>query len=71
MNKSTDQTISIKSGCDASFSSSNIHAYKTDNAKLIKENNELHIEFIKMKEEYEGKLKGKFWLLKLNSKYDI
>ena len=66
MNKSTDQTISIKSGCDASFSS-----YKTDNAKLIKENNELHIEFIKMKEEYEGKLKGKFWLLKLNSKYDI
>jgi centrosomal protein CEP135 len=58
-----DNSISLKSNSDASFSTSNIQAYKTDNAKLIKENNELHIEFIKVKEDYETKLKGIYRLI--------
>lgn len=35
-----------------------IQAYKSDNAKLIKENNELHLEMIKIKDDYEAQLKG-------------
>ena len=54
----TSDTTLKSSNSDASFSTSNIQAYKTDNAKLIKENNELHLEFIKVKEDYETKLKG-------------
>ena len=31
--------------------------YRSDNAKLVKENNELHLELIRQKEESDGKLK--------------
>lgn len=36
-----------------------IQAYKSDNAKLIKENNELHLELIKLKDDFEAQIKGK------------
>ncbi len=34
-----------------------IQAYKSDNAKLIKENNELHLELIKIKDDFELEIK--------------
>ncbi len=42
-------------GCDIVTPS--INAYKSDNAKLIKENNELHIELIKIRDDFELQLK--------------
>ena len=41
-----------------------IQAYKSDSAKLIKENNELHLEMIKIRDDYEAQLKGS--LIKTN-----
>ena len=35
-----------------------IQAYKSDNAKLIKENNELHLELIKIKDDFDVQIKG-------------
>jgi centrosomal protein CEP135 len=35
-----------------------INAYKSDNAKLIKENNELHLQLIKIKDDYEIQIRG-------------
>ena len=37
---------------------SHVEAYKSDNAKLVKENNELHQQYIKSKEEADFKIKG-------------
>lgn len=34
-----------------------VQAYKSDNAKLIKENNELHLELIKIKDDFELEIK--------------
>ena len=65
VNKSTDHgNQSIKNGTVASTNGDSIppsiQAYKSDNAKLIKENNELHLELIKIKDDYEAQIKGKF-----------
>lgn len=38
--------------------SSHIEAYKSDNAKLVKENNELHKQYIQTKEKDDTKIKG-------------
>lgn len=35
-----------------------INAYKSDNSKLVKENNELHLQLIKIKDDYEIQLRG-------------
>ena len=35
-----------------------VQAYKADNAKLIKENNELHLQLIKLKDEFELAQRG-------------
>lgn len=35
-------------------------AYRADNAKLIKENNQLHLDLIKLKDDFDQQLKGKF-----------
>jgi hypothetical protein len=42
-----------------------IQAYKSDNAKLIKENNELHLELIKIKDDFDVQLKGFILLSKI------
>jgi len=47
-----------------------IQAYKSDNAKLIKENNELHLELIKLKDDFEAKFKG-YLTLFFPEKYSI
>lgn len=38
-----------------------IEPYKSDNAKLVKENTELHHEYIKLKEESEATIRGQLW----------
>ncbi len=64
MNKSFDNlNTSIKNNSLSNINTtetipSTIQAYQSDNAKLIKENNELHLEFIKLKDEFEIQLKG-------------
>ena len=62
LSKSTDQlNISLKNASVASNGDllpASIQAYKSDNAKLIKENNELHLELIKMKDDFEAQIKG-------------
>lgn len=40
-----------------------INAYKSDNAKLVKENNDLHAQLIKIKDDYEIQLRGLFKIL--------
>ena len=35
-----------------------IGPYKADNARLVKENNKLHLEFVQTKEELEAKLRS-------------
>ena len=61
MSKSADQlntslkNASISSGSELITPS--IQAYKSDNAKLIKENNELHLELIKLKDDYEAQIR--------------
>ena len=35
-----------------------VEAYKSDNAKLLKENNDLHLQLIKLKEESDASVKG-------------
>jgi len=63
LSKSTDQlNVSLKNSSVASNGDlvpASIQAYKSDNAKLIKENNELHLELIKMKDDFEAQIKGK------------
>lgn len=39
------------------LSAPSIQAYKSDNAKLVKENNDLHMEVIKIREEFEQQIK--------------
>lgn len=62
LSKSTDQlNISLKNASVASNGDvlpASIQAYKSDNAKLIKENNELHLELIKTKDDFEAQIKG-------------
>jgi centrosomal protein CEP135 len=64
LSKSADQlNVSLKNASVTSNGDlvpASIQAYKSDNAKLIKENNELHLELIKMKDEFEAQIKGKF-----------
>lgn len=64
LSKSTDQlNISLKNASVASNGDlvpASIQAYKSDNAKLIKENNELHLELIKMKDDFEAQIKGNY-----------
>lgn len=43
---------------ESNGSSAQVEAYKSDNAKLIKENNELHQQLIHIKEESEFTIKG-------------
>jgi centrosomal protein CEP135 len=69
LNKSTDQlNVSLKNttlngscGSEVTAATSSmpnaVQAYKNDNAKLIKENNELHLELIRIKDDYEAQLK--------------
>lgn len=40
-----------------------IEPYKSDNAKLVKENNDLHKQLIKQKEESDAILRGEFCLI--------
>lgn len=35
----------------------NVEPYRSDNAKLVKENNELHLQLIKLREESDGKIR--------------
>lgn len=35
----------------------NVEPYRSDNAKLVKENNELHLQLIKLREETDGKIR--------------
>lgn len=39
-----------------------IKAYKADNSKLIKENNQLHLDLIKLKEDFEIQQRGKHFV---------
>ena len=48
-----------KSPQDKGTITAHIEAYKSDNAKLVKENNDLHQQFIKTKERDEAQIKGK------------
>ena len=57
LNTSLKNTSSISGGGGGDLPPS-IQAYKSDNAKLIKENNELHLELIKIKDDFETQLKG-------------
>lgn len=57
LNTSLKNTSSV-SGGGGDLLPPTIQAYKSDNAKLIKENNELHLELIKSKDEFETQLKG-------------
>ena len=68
MSKCSDQlNTSLKNGANITTGASNgngesaipasIQAYKSDNAKLIKENNELHLELIKIKDNFELEIK--------------
>ena len=44
---------------DGSNFEAQIEPYKSDNAKLVKENNELHQQYIRTKEELDATSKGK------------
>ena len=63
MSKCSDQlNTSLKNGSSQASNGDNlippsIQAYKSDNAKLIKENNELHLELIKIKDDFELEIK--------------
>lgn len=48
--KQTTETIDVDSAVDS---------YKSDNAKLVKENNDLHKQYIKQKEESDAIIRGK------------
>ena len=50
------KNVSI-SGSSSDLVTPSIQAYKSDNAKLIKENNELHLELIKIKDDLELQIK--------------
>jgi len=43
-----------------------LEPYKTENAKLTRENNELHLEILKLKEQSHQHVKGKIMILFLN-----
>ena len=45
---------------DSGTSDIAIESYRSDNGKLVKENNELHQKLIRQKDEFELTLKGKF-----------
>ena len=47
-----------KAPADKGTITAHIEAYKSDNAKLVKENNELHQQFIQTKEKDEAHIKG-------------
>ena len=63
LNTSLKNTSSASGGGGGDHLPPTIQAYKSDNAKLIKENNELHLELIKSKDEFESQLKGTFTLV--------
>ena len=50
---------SIKSPAEKGNLDATIEPYRSDNAKLVKENNELHQQLIKSKEDLEVSSKGK------------
>ena len=54
VNRETDSTQLLE---DA------VGPYKSDNARLVKENNQLHIDFVHAKEDLEAKLRSGFVLL--------
>ena len=58
LNTSLKNSSLMNGGAASDHIPSTIQAYKSDNAKLIKENNELHLQFIKFKDEYEAQFKG-------------
>jgi centrosomal protein CEP135 len=60
LSKNVDQlNTSLKSASinGSELVTPSINAYKSDNAKLIKENNELHMELIKIRDDFELQLK--------------
>lgn len=63
LNSSLKHNLSLNGGNTDSMTST-IQAYKTDNGKLIKENNELHLELVKIKDENENQLRGSFSTVK-------
>jgi hypothetical protein len=46
-----------------SNSSTSAHPYKNDNARLVKENNDLHLELLKSREQLDHHIKGSRVLL--------
>ena len=48
-----------KQTTDSTEVCSAVEPYKSDNARLVRENNELHMEIIKMKEQNETTVRGK------------
>jgi centrosomal protein CEP135 len=43
-----------------------VQAYKNDNGKLIKENNELHLKLVKIQDDFDGQIKGKIFHLNID-----
>lgn len=57
LNTSLKQNLSLNGTGNDSTTQVSIQAYKSDNAKLIKENNELHLQLIQSKDDFEAKLR--------------
>ncbi len=62
LNISLKHNLSLNGTSSESTSQTSIQAYKADNARLIKENNELHLQLIQNKDDFEAKLRD----LKMN-----
>lgn len=57
LNTSLKQNLSLNGTGNDSTTQISIQAYKSDNAKLVKENNELHLQVIQSKDDFEAKLR--------------
>lgn len=44
-------------------------AYRADNTKLIKENNQLHLDFIKLKDDFDLQIRGRIWSFHILMKF--